>query len=163
MHIIIKNQNTLLYDKFKFKCSVGKRGISSNKKEGDLKTPRGVFSLGTLFYRRDKFTTVFTKLKKIPIKKNMGWCNDSKSKLYNKLINTNLKVSHEKMFREDGKYDLVVSINYNTRNIIQNKGSAIFIHLTKNYKKTQGCVVLNKKDLLILLKLINKKTRIKIL
>jgi L,D-peptidoglycan transpeptidase YkuD (ErfK/YbiS/YcfS/YnhG family) len=93
----------------------------------------------------------------------MGWCNDSKSKLYNKLINTNLKVSHEKMFREDSKYDLVVSINYNTRNIIQNKGSAIFIHLTKNYKKTQGCVVLNKKDLLILLKLINKKTRIKIL
>ena len=163
MHIIIKNQNTLLYDKFKFKCSVGKKGISSNKKEGDLKTPRGVFSLGALFYRRDKFTTVFTKLKKIPIKKNMGWCNDSKSKLYNKLINTNLKVSHEKMFREDSKYDLVVSINYNTRNIIQNKGSAIFIHLTKNYKKTQGCVVLNKKDLLILLKLINKKTRIKIL
>ncbi len=163
MHIIIKNQNTLLYDKFKFKCSVGKRGISSNKKEGDLKTPRGVFSLGALFYRKDKFSTIFTKLKKIPIKKNMGWCNDSDSKLYNKLINTNSKVSHEKMFRYDSKYDLVVLINYNTKKIIQNKGSAIFIHLTSNYKKTQGCIALKKKDLLILLKLINIKSKIKIL
>ena len=163
MHVIIKNQNTLLYDKFKFKCSVGKKGISSNKKEGDLKTPRGVFSLGALFYRRDKFTTVFTKLKKIPIKKNMGWCNDINSNLYNKLINTNLKVNHEKMFRKDSKYDLVISINYNTKKIIQKKGSAIFIHLTKDYKNTQGCIALKKKDLLILLKLINKKTKIKIL
>ena len=162
MHIII-NQNTLLYDKFKFKCSVGKKGISLNKKEGDLKTPKGIFSIGSLFYRKDKFQSIFTKLNKIPIKKNMGWCNDVNSKLYNKLINTNSKVSHEKMFRHDYKYDLVITVNYNTKKIIPNKGSAIFIHLTKNYKKTQGCISLKKKDLLILLKLINKKTKIKIL
>tara|TARA_B100001057_G_scaffold469388_1_gene529676 strand:+ start:1947 stop:2438 length:492 start_codon:yes stop_codon:yes gene_type:complete len=163
MHIIIKNQNTLLYDEFKFKCSIGKKGISSNKKEGDLKTPRGTFSLGPLFYRKDKLAKTITKLKKIPLKKNMGWCNDPSSKLYNKLINTNIKVRHEKMFRHDSKYDLVISINYNIKKIIKNKGSAIFIHLTKNYKKTQGCIALKKKDLFILLKLINKKTKIKIL
>ena len=163
MHIIIYNQNTLLYDEFKFKCSIGKKGVSLNKKEGDFKTPKGIFSLGTLFYRKDKITKIFTKLKKIPIKKNMGWCNDINSNLYNKLINTNLKVNHEKMFRKDSKYDLVISINYNTKKIIQNKGSAIFIHLTEDYKKTQGCIALKKKDLLILLKLINKKTKIKIL
>ena len=162
MHIII-NQNTLLYDKFKFKCSVGKKGISLNKKEGDLKTPKGIFSIGSLFYRKDKFQSIFTKLNKIPIKKNMGWCNDVNSKLYNKLINTNSKVRHEKMFRHDYRYDLVILVNYNTKKIIPNKGSAIFIHLTKNYKKTQGCISLKKKDLLILLKLINKKTKIKIL
>tara|TARA_B100001093_G_scaffold93766_1_gene85955 strand:+ start:505 stop:996 length:492 start_codon:yes stop_codon:yes gene_type:complete len=163
MHIIIYNQNTLLYDEFKFKCSIGKKGVSLNKKEGDFKTPKGIFSLGTLFYRKDKITKIFTKLKKIPIKKNMGWCNDINSNLYNKLINTNLKVNHEKMFRKDSKYDLVISINYNTKKIIQKKGSAIFIHLTKDYKNTQGCIALKKKDLLILLKLINKKTKIKIL
>ena len=145
MHIIIKNQNTLLYDEFKFKCSIGKKGITSNKKEGDLKTPRGTFSLGPLFYRKDKLAKTITKLKKIPLKKNMGWCNDPSSKLYNKLINTNIKVRHEKMFRHDSKYDLVISINYNIKKIIQNKGSAIFIHLTKNYKKTQGCIALKKK------------------
>ena len=162
MHIII-NQNTLLYDKFKFKCSVGKKGISLNKREGDLTTPRGIFSIGSLFYRKDKFHSILTKLNKVPIKKNMGWCNDVNSKLYNKLINTNLKVRHEKMFRHDYKYDLVILVNYNKKKIIPNKGSAIFIHLTKNYKKTQGCIALKKKDLLILLKLINKKTKIKIL
>ncbi len=163
MNIIISNQNTLLYDEFKFKCSVGKKGISIHKKEGDLKTPRGTFSLGSLFYRKDKFPKIITKLKKIPIKKNMGWCNDTKSNLYNKLIKTNFKFKHEKMFRHDDKYDLVITINYNTEKVIKNRGSAIFIHLTKNYKKTEGCIVLNKKDFLILLKLINKKTKIKIL
>ena len=163
MNIIITNQNTLLYDEFKFKCSVGKKGISIHKKEGDLKTPRGTFSLGSLFYRKDKFPKIITKLKKIPIKKNMGWCNDTKSNLYNKLIKTNLKFKHEKMFRHDSKYDLVITINYNREKVIKNRGSAIFIHLTKNYKKTEGCIVLNKKDFLILLKLINKKTKIKIL
>ena len=163
MHIIISNQNTLLFDEFKFKCSVGKKGISINKKEGDLKTPKGTFSLGSLFYRKDKFPKIITKLNKIPIKKNMGWCNDAYSKLYNKLIKTNLKIKHEKMYRHDGKYNLVISINYNTKKVIRNKGSAIFIHLTKNYKKTEGCIALKKKDLLILLKLINNKTKIKIL
>ncbi len=163
MNIIITNQNTLLYDEFKFKCSVGKRGISIHKKEGDLKTPKGTFSLGSLFYRKEKFPKIVTKLKKIPIKKNMGWCNDVGSRLYNKLIKTNLKLKHEKMFRRDSKYDLVITVNYNTKKVIQNLGSAIFIHLTRNYKKTEGCIVLKKKDLLILLKLINKKTKIKIL
>ena len=78
-------------------------------------------------------------------------------------MTSEVKVSHEKMFRYDSKYDLVVLINYNTKKIIQNKGSAIFIHLTSNYKKTQGCIALKKKDLLILLKLINIKSKIKIL
>ena len=162
MQTIICNLNTLLYDEFKFKCSVGKKGISLHKKEGDLKTPRGVFSLGPLFYRKDKFSKISTRLKKIPIKKNMGWCDDINSNLYNKLINTNLKISHEKMYRHDYKYDLVIPVNYNTKKIVKKKGSAIFLHLTVDYKKTQGCITLKKKDFLILLKLINKKTKIKI-
>ncbi len=161
MHIIY-NKNTLLYDEFKFKCSIGKKGITSNKKEGDFKTPKGIFSLGSLFYRKDKIPKLSTKLNKIPIKKNMGWCDDTDSKLYNKLINVNSSIKHEKMFRRDSKYDLVIVINYNTRKVIPNKGSAIFIHLTNNYKKTKGCLALSKKDLLILLKLIDKKTKIKI-
>jgi L,D-peptidoglycan transpeptidase YkuD (ErfK/YbiS/YcfS/YnhG family) len=66
------------------------------------------------------------------------------------------------MFRQDNKYDLVIVINYNTKKIIKNKGSAIFLHLTKNYKKTEGCVAIKKNDMMVLLKLINKKTKIKI-
>ena len=74
-----------------------------------------------------------------------------------------LNNNDEKLYRKDYKYDLLIPINYNTKPIIKNKGSAIFIHLTKNYKKTAGCVALSKKDFLILLKLINSKTKIKIL
>ena len=163
MQIIVKNKDTLLLDEFKFKCSIGKKGSTSNKIEGDLKTPKGTYSIGTLFYRKDKIYKVDTKLKKIPIKKNMYWCNDAKSKYYNKLINSYQNVTAEKMFRSDGKYDLVIVISYNTKKIIKNKGSAIFLHLTNNYQKTEGCVVLKKKDMLILLKLIGKKTKIKII
>ena len=161
MHIIYK-KNTLLYDEFKFKCSIGKRGVSSNKKEGDLKTPKGIYLLGPLFYRKDRIPKLLSKLKKIPIRKNMRWCNDKNSKQYNKLFIDESKVSHEKMFRADNKYDLVIVVNYNTKKVIRNKGSAIFLHLTTNYKKTQGCIALKKKDFLILLKLINKNTKIKI-
>ena len=94
----------------------------------------------------------------------MGWCNDSNNKkYYNKLIKVNKKISHEKMFRKDYKYDYILPINYNTEKIKLGKGSAIFIHLTKNYKPTAGCIALKKKDFLIFLRLINKKTKIKII
>ena len=86
MHIILKNKDTLLFDKFKFKCSIGKNGLTSNKIEGDKKTPRGKYSLGPLFYRKDKIFKPITKLKKKIILKNMGWCDDTKSIFYNNLI-----------------------------------------------------------------------------
>ncbi|WP_440931637.1 L,D-transpeptidase family protein [Candidatus Pelagibacter sp.] len=162
MNLILKNNNTLLLDDFKFKCVIGKNGKSFNKKEGDLKTPKGTFSLGPLFYRKDKITNPRTKLSKIPIKKNMGWCDDADNKFYNKPILIDKKIRHEKMFRNDDIYNLVIVINYNTKNIIKNKGSAIFIHLTNNYKKTRGCIALKENDMLVLLKMINKNTKIKI-
>ena len=165
MTIIIKNKETLLIDDFKFKCSVGKRGFSRHKKEGDLKTPIGLFSLGDIYYRQDRIKKPISKLKSIRIKKNMGWCDDPNSKYYNKLIKIkkNLKISYEKLFRYDNKYDLFILIKYNFDRIIKNKGSAIFLHLTKNYSYTKGCVAIQKKDFFILNKLINKKTKIKIL
>ena len=162
MQIVVKNKDTLLLDEFKFKCSLGKRGTTFNKIEGDLKTPKGTYSIGSLFYRKDKIVRFSTKLKKIPIKKNMYWCNDINSKYYNKLITSPKKGKHEKMFRNDSKYDLIIIINYNTKKIIKNKGSAIFLHLTSDYKKTEGCVAIKKTDMLVLLKLVNNKTKINI-
>ena len=164
MTIIIKNKETLLIDNFKFKCSVGKKGFSGSKKEGDLKTPKGIFDLGNIYYRQDRIEKPISKLKLIRIKKNMGWCDDPNSKKYNKLIKIkkNLKISYEKLFRRDNKYDLFILIKYNYDKIIKNKGSAIFLHLTKSYKSTKGCIAIKKKDFFILNKLINKKTKIKI-
>jgi len=163
MRIILKNKETLLYDDFKFKCCIGKNGTTSNKIEGDKKTPKGIFSLGPVFYRKDRIEKLVTKLKKREIDKSMGWCDDVENKNYNKLIKVNNKIRHEKLFRKKTNYDVLIPIKYNTKKIKKNKGSAIFIHLTKNYKETSGCVALKKNDLLILLKLINKKTKIQII
>ena len=163
MTIIIKNKETLIFEDFRFKCCIGKNGTTNNKIEGDKKTPKGLFSLGNVYYRKDKNIKPITKLNSISINRQMGWCNDVRNKKYNKLIRINKKIKHEKMFRKDYKYDCVIPINYNTKNIKIGKGSAIFIHLTKNYKKTEGCIALKKKDLLILLKLVNRKTKIKII
>ncbi len=164
MIIIVKNKDTLLIDDFKFKCSIGKKGVCNKKVEGDLTTPKGIFNLGNIFYRSDRVKKPFSKLKSISIKKNMGWCDDPDSKFYNKLIKIkkNLKISYEKLYRKDHKYDFFILIKYNYKNPIKFKGSAIFLHLTKNYLPTKGCIALCEKDFLILAKLINKKTKIKI-
>ena len=163
MTIIIKNKETLLFGNFKFKCSTGMRGFAKNKIEGDKKTPRGVFNLGNLYFRKDRNHQPNTKIKCIPIKKNWGWSDDLKNKKhYNKLVDIQNGLRCEKLFRRDNKYDFLIPILYNTKNPVLGKGSAIFLHLTKNYKKTLGCIALKKKDFLILLKLINKKTKIKI-
>ena len=162
MKIIIIEKDTLLYDEFKFKCSIGKNGKTTKKIEGDNKTPKGIYTLGPLYYRKDRLPKISTKLKKIEIMKNFGWCDDVKSKFYNKPIKTNINVRHEKLYRNDKKYDLLIPIEYNFKKPKKNKGSAIFLHLTSNYKKTQGCVAIKEKDMLILLNLINKKTKIKI-
>ena len=164
MTIVIKNKAALIFDDFIFRCVIGKKGLAKSKIEGDKKTPIGIYSLGNLYYRKDRNPKPLTKLKCIPIKKNMGWCNDVKNKkYYNKLIKVNKNISHERLFRRDYKYDFIIPVNYNTKKPKIYKGSAIFIHLTKNFKPTLGCVALQKKDLLILLKLIDKNTKIKII
>ncbi len=163
MTIKIKNKYTLLFDEFEFKCSIGAFGFTSDKYEGDKKTPTGFFSLGDLYYRSDKVQKPKTKLKCIKIKKNMGWCNDIDSKLYNKKIKIKKKVRYEKLFRNDYKYNYLIPIKYNWVNPKKNKGSAIFIHLTKNYNPTAGCIALSLKDFLILVKLIKKNTKIRII
>ena len=162
MLIKLKNKDTLQFDDFVFKCTIGKKGISSKKKEGDLCTPKGTFSIKNLYYRSDRLLKPQTKIIIKKIKKNMGWCNDPKSNKYNSLVTVKEKIRYEKMYRKDHKYDIVVVIDYNLKKPIPYKGSAIFIHLTNNYKPTAGCIALKEKDLLILLKLVNKKTKIKI-
>ena len=162
MLIKLKNKDTLKLDDHILKCSVGKNGIKSKKKEGDKCTPKGVFSLGKLYYRADRVKKPTTKISTKIIKKNMGWCDDVTSKFYNKEMKINKNIKHEKLYRNDNVYDYLIIINYNTKKIKPGKGSAIFLHLTKNYKKTLGCVAVKKKDFLIILKLITKNTRIKI-
>jgi len=163
MTIFVKNKHTLELDDFKFRCCVVKKGSTTKKKEGDKKTPRGTFEIENLYYRKDRKVRPSTSLKCIEIKKDMGWCNDvNYPNKYNKLFKIKKKIKHEKLKRKDYKYDFVIPIKYNFKKPIKNKGSCIFIHLTKNYKATAGCVALKEKDFLIMIKLIKKNSKIKI-
>ena len=163
MTIFVKNKYTLQVEEFFFKCCIGKKGFTKKKVEGDKKTPKGTYKIGDLYYRKDKIKKPVTKLKCIAIKSKMGWSNDSSYlKKYNKLISVDDNISHEKLKRKDYKYDLVIPIKYNYIKTISGRGSCIFIHLTKNYQPTAGCIALRKKDFLIMLRLINKKTKIRI-
>ena len=162
MHIKLINKNLYLND-YKLKCTVGKRGITGKKKEGDKKTPKGSFKFVSLFYRKDRIKKVKSNLKKYVIKKNMGWCDDPKSKYYNKLIKFPFKFSAEKLYLKKNIYDIILILNYNSKPIIRNKGSAIFLHISnKKYTPTNGCIAISLKDMKLLLKKINKKTKISI-
>ncbi len=163
MTILVKNKHTLQLDVFKFKCCIGKKGSTVNKKEGDKKTPKGTFNIENLYYRDDRIKKPITSLRCIKIKDSMGWCNDVNfPKKYNKLLKIDNISRHEKLKRRDYKYDLLLPIKYNFKKPIIGLGSCIFIHLTKNYKPTAGCIALKEKDFLIMLKIIKKNSKIKI-
>ena len=163
MHIKI-NKKYLSYDKYKVKCALGKRGIGKKKKEGDEITPLGRYNIKFLLYRKDRIKKVKTELKKIIIKKNMGWCDDPSSKNYNKLIQLPTKNSHEKLYKDDNSYDIILVLNYNMQPIKNGKGSAIFIHVAKrDYKKTLGCIAISKTALLKIISKIKKNTIVEIL
>ena len=161
MHIFIKNKKLILGD-YRIKCAIGKRGIGNKKREGDQITPKGKFKVKSILQRKDRLSHFKSKITKLPIKRDMGWCDDPKSKQYNKLIKLPFKGSFEKLYRKDHKYDLMIPIKYNYFRPTKYRGSCIFVHLTNDYKATAGCVAIKKKDFFIMLKLINRKTKIKI-
>tara|TARA_B100000674_G_C37437566_1_gene732390 strand:- start:142 stop:633 length:492 start_codon:yes stop_codon:yes gene_type:complete len=163
VHIIIKNKK-LCIDSYKVKCAIGKRGIGTKKREGDLITPKGKFKINCILYRRDRIGNLISKLKKIVIKKNMGWCNDPVSKDYNKLIKFPFPFSAEKLFKKDNTYDIILVLSYNTNPVKPNKGSAIFLHIArKDFRSTEGCVAIKKKELKFISSFVNKKTLVKII
>ena len=162
MNIVIK-KNFLIYKGYKLKCSIGKSGITASKMEGDFASPKGIFELGLLYYRKDRIKSLKCRIRRRIIKKNMGWCNDSRSKKYNNEVCFPFKYRAEKLYRKDKIYDIFINIKYNCNPTVKRKGSAIFLHLAKNnYKPTSGCVAIKKKDFLKILPLINKKTKISI-
>ena len=162
MHIFVKNKKLIIND-YKVKCAIGKRGIGVKKKEGDYITPKGKFKIKSVLYRKDRISNFKANINKFVIKKNMGWCDDPKSKAYNKLIKFPYNYSAEKLYRNDNIYDIILVLNFNTNPVRKNKGSAIFIHVAKrNYNSTKECVALHKRHLLKIIKKIKKKTIINI-
>ena len=161
--IIINKSGYLKYKDLKFKCALGKSGIGNKKIEGDNITPKGNFKIIKIYYRKDRLKKLSSKFTLTEITKDMGWCDDPKSKKYNQLIKLPTNYSHENLYRKDNIYDLILVLNYNMRPTIKNKGSAIFIHITKkNYQPTKGCIALEKNNLVKLISKIDKNIKIKI-
>ena len=159
MHILIKNKY-LTFNNYRIKCAVGKRGIGKKMKEGDFVTPRGLFKIKFLLYRKDRIKKLNTSLKKLAITKDMAWCDDPSSNKYNKLTTKSINFSYEKLFKKENTYDLILVLDFNMNPIIKNKGSAIFIHVAKkNYKSTEGCIAIKKIHLLKILNSIKKKKK----
>ena len=108
--------------------------LKNKIKEGDLITPIGEYKIKFVLYRKDRLKNLSTKLKKIIIKKNMGWCDDPSSKKYNQLVYLPFSYSHEKLYVKENIYDIILVLDYNMNPIVKDKGSAIFIHVAKkNY------------------------------
>ena len=163
MEIVVKN-GFLSFNKEKFRCAIGRNGLSSKKSEGDGCTPIGSFKILNLLYRIDKIGQIQTNIRKEEILENQGWCDDIESKFYNRKVRFPFTHSAEKLFRDDDLYDLVFVIDYNLNPIIKNKGRAIFLHVAKkDYSPTEGCVAIEKKQLINLAKIIHRDTYVRII
>ena len=156
---------TFLGPNIKFKCALGRGGMiaANEKNEGVGASPIGVWPLRRIFYRKDKITPPTTELPLVPIREHDGWCDDPSDPLYNRPISIPYSASHEKMWRDDDVYDIVVELGHNDDPPVPGLGSAIFLHLAReNYRSTEGCIALSETDLRAMLKLAGKDAALEI-
>tara|TARA_B100000989_G_C19480090_1_gene444743 strand:+ start:385 stop:897 length:513 start_codon:yes stop_codon:yes gene_type:complete len=163
--IIIKHKKNykadFIFNKRVFECFIGLNGIGKKTREGDKKTPIGIFRINYILYRKDKIRNLKCNFKKIPISHSTIWSTDSRDTMYNQMRKKGFYFEHEKMFRNDNCYDLVVVLDYNTKLTKKFKGSAIFLHCKeKNRNFTDGCIAMNKHELLEILKILPKSCKI---
>src|SRR5262245_65958064 len=148
----------------RWRCAVGAGGVREDKVEGDAATPVGEFPLRHIYFRNDRLVLPKVRLPARAIGERDGWCDDPRSPAYNRLVRIPNEWSHEKMWREDGLYDLVVVVGYNDDPPEGEWGSAIFLHIARDdYPPTQGCIAFARDDLLELVTLIGPQTSVNVL
>jgi len=147
----------------RWRCVIGAGGVREDKVEGDGATPTGVYPLRHLYFRNDRLVLPKVRLPARPIGEHDGWCDDPRSPAYNRLVRIPNGWSHEKMWREDGLYDLLVVVGYNDDPPEGEWGSAIFLHIARDdMSPTHGCVAFARNDLLELVTLIGPETKLNI-
>ena len=152
MDKLVVHGNQLVFHGKTYRCVIGRTGIALKEKEGDGITPIGIFPLRECWYRADLMAAPKTSLPLKIIRQDDGWCDAPNHPDYNCHVKLPFAASHEKLWRDDGAYDLIVPIGYNDAPVIASKGSAIFLHLAKpEGNPTEGCVALAKADLLEIL------------
>jgi L,D-peptidoglycan transpeptidase YkuD (ErfK/YbiS/YcfS/YnhG family) len=131
-----------------FPCALGRTGILADKVEGDGGTPVGRFPLRMVYYRPDREAPPETALPISALTPDMGWCDDPADPAYNRPVALPFSASHERLWRDDALYDLIVILGHNDDPVVPGLGSAVFLHVAPpEGKPTQGCVALSKAHL----------------
>ena len=128
-------------------CAIGRGGIVSaaQKREGDGTTPLGKWRMKRVYYRPDRVLRPETSLPTTPLRPHDGWCDDPDHRLYNRPVKLPFSASHEKLWRDDHVYDLIVELSHNDAPIAPGRGSAVFFHLShEDFRPTEGCVAIPK-------------------
>ena len=147
-----KTKGILRFGQITVPCALGRSGILARKKEGDGGTPSGRFELLHVYYRPDKGLPPATNLPLEPLTPMSGWCDDPRHRLYNRPVRLPFASSHEKMWREDRLYDIVVVLDCNMYPAVKGRGSAIFFHIARaDYRPTEGCVAVAPEHMRLLL------------
>ncbi|MDI4656870.1 L,D-transpeptidase family protein [Xanthobacter autotrophicus] len=145
--------------------ALGRSGVAFDKREGDGRTPAGRWRIERLLFRPDHGPRPVTHLPCRPLKPSDGWCDDAADRRYNRPVALPIggtrKVSHERMWRDDGLYDLVLVLDHNTCPRVAGRGSAVFVHLARpGFRPTEGCVALRRADMLRLLSRLSRASRL---
>jgi L,D-peptidoglycan transpeptidase YkuD (ErfK/YbiS/YcfS/YnhG family) len=148
MDIEVFPDNRLVLGKHAFRCALGASGVTRAKREGDHATPAGHFPLRRVLYRPDRLAAPATALPIASLRPEDGWCDAPGDPRYNQPVVLPYAASHERLWREDHVYDVIVILGYNDAPAVPGKGSAIFMHVAKpGYAPTEGCVALALADL----------------
>lgn len=146
-----------------YSCQIGRTGVRLDKQEGDGATPVGTFPLRQILYRPDHVRDFTSPLPMTPITPTSGWCDDPADPLYNQLVTLPYPGRHEKLWRGDHVYDIIIVVGYNDNPVIPYRGSAIFIHLlSASETPTDGCIALYRKDLINIIRQIDPTTHLTI-
>ncbi|MGS4887298.1 L,D-transpeptidase family protein [Roseibium sp. MB-4] len=144
-------------------CALGRSGIITRKREGDGATPTGTFELLQVYYRADRSQRPQTVLPLEVLKPELGWCDDPGHRRYNRLVDLPFQASHEKMWREDRLYDIVVVLDCNMYPPVKGKGSAIFFHIAReDYRPTEGCVAVSPQHMRLILSKVSPGCRMEV-
>lgn len=154
MELIVDPPNYLTAGGRTFRCALGRGGVRREKAEGDGATPSGQFLLHRIMYRADRLPTPESGLVMAPLETDAGWCDDPSMAEYNQYVRLPFAGNHEKLWRDDALYDVIVVIGHNDAPRVRGKGSAIFMHVAStDYGPTEGCIALALEDLLEVLAL----------
>jgi L,D-peptidoglycan transpeptidase YkuD (ErfK/YbiS/YcfS/YnhG family) len=156
-----RSQGVLRAGPLRLPVALGRGGIRADKREGDGGTPRGRFRPVRLWWRADHLVRPQTLLPVRRIGRNVAWCEDPADRRYNRPFTRSANEPGDRLWREDGLYDLIIEIDHNARPRVAGRGSAVFIHVARaGFTPTAGCVALRRHDLALLLRRISTKTRI---